>query len=68
MHLHSPVDCGIQRAAGALHRERDPEISDQRRTIMQENILRLDVAVNHVLAMRVVERARNVSLVTSGIT
>ena len=40
---------------GLLHGECDAKVSDQRRSIVQENVLRLDVAVNDVLPMRVVE-------------
>ena len=47
------------RAAGTLYRECDAEIGDNGRTILQENILRLDVAVNDPLLVRMFECARD---------
>ena len=38
------------------HRERDAEVCDERGAIVQQDVLRLDVAVDHAVAMRVVER------------
>jgi hypothetical protein len=39
--------------------ERDAEVGHQRRPVLQEDVLRLDVAVDHALAVRVVERGRD---------
>ncbi len=43
-------------AGGALHSERDTEVGDECAAIVQVNVLRLDVAMNDVLAMCVIER------------
>ncbi len=43
-------------AGGALHSERDTEVGDECAAIVQENVLRLDVAMNDVLAMCAIER------------
>ena len=45
--------------ARRLHRERDAEIRHDGLAIVQENVLRLDVAMNDVVAVGVVERARD---------
>ena len=42
--------------AGRLHRERDAEIGDERVAVLQQDVLRLDVAVNHGAAVRVAQR------------
>ena len=44
-------------AAGAARGERDAEVGDDCATIVQEDVLRLDVAVDHSVAMGIVERA-----------
>ena len=44
-----------------LECEGDPEVGDQRSAIVQEDILGLDVAMDNVVAMRVVERAPNLT-------
>ena len=41
---------------GLAHRERDTEVGEHRNAVVQQDIFRLDVAVNHTLGMRVVER------------
>ena len=46
-------------AAGALHGERNAEICNDRRAILQQNVFRFDVAVNDPLPVRVLERARD---------
>ena len=38
------------------HRERDAEVHDHRPAVMQQDVLGLDVAVDHAVAVRVVER------------
>ena len=43
---------------GGGERERDPEIGQQRLTVLEEHVLRLQVAMNHALAVRVIERLR----------
>ena len=43
-------------AAGLAHRERDPEVGDERRAIVQEDVLGLDVAMDDAVPVRVVER------------
>ena len=44
------------RTAGRLHSERDAEIGHERAAIVQENVFRLDVAMNDVLPVRVIQR------------
>ena len=44
-------------AAGLAHGERDAEVGDQRRAVVQQDVLGLDVAVDHAVAVGVVERA-----------
>ena len=44
------------RAAGAAHGERDPEVGDQRLAVVEQNVLGLDVAMDHAVPVRVVER------------
>ena len=39
-----------------MYGEGDAEISHERGAVVQENVLRLDVAMHHALAMRVIER------------
>jgi hypothetical protein len=46
-------------SAGRLHGERNAEIGDERRAIMQKNVLRLDVTMDNFLSVRVVERTRH---------
>ncbi len=48
---------GETAAAGRAHRERDSKIRDERLPVVEENVLRLDVAVNDAVAVSVVERA-----------
>ncbi len=43
-------------AAAFGDRARDAEVGDQRLTVLQQDVLRLDVAVNDALLVRVVER------------
>ena len=45
-------------AAGLVHREGDAEVGHQRRPVLQQDVLRLDVAVHHAVAVGVVERGR----------
>ena len=54
----SPV-CGQAIAPRLLHRERDAEVGEHRLAFLEEDVLRLDVAVDEPLAVRVVERARD---------
>ena len=42
-----------------MHCEGNAEVGDERGAIVQQNIFRLDVAMNDVLTMRVVERTRD---------
>ncbi len=49
------------RAAGGTHRQRDAEVRDERAAVVEQNILRLDVAVDHAMPVRVVERARHLA-------
>ena len=44
-------------AAASLHSEGDAEIGEQRFTVLEEDVLGLDVAMEHALAMREVQRA-----------
>ena len=37
------------------NRQRDPEVGDHRPPVVQEDVLRLDVAMDHAVAVRVVE-------------
>ena len=41
----SPV-CVMRCAAGVAHGERDPEIGDERLAVLQQDVLRLEVAVD----------------------
>ena len=43
-------------AAGALHGERDAEIGDQGMAALQQDVLRLDVAMDHATGVGVAER------------
>ena len=43
-------------AAGCGNRSGDPKVGNQRMTAAQEDVLRLDVAVDHVMAVGVAER------------
>ena len=43
-------------AAGARRGQRDPEVRHQRRALVQQDVLGLDVAVDHAVAVGVVER------------
>jgi len=43
-------------AAGALDGERDPEVGHERMAVVQQHVLRLDVAMHDAVAMRVLER------------
>ncbi len=47
--------CGATRSG----RQRDAEVREQRRAVLQENVLGFDIAVYHPLSMRGVERARH---------
>ncbi len=51
--------CVMRCAARLLNGERDTEIRDERLAIVQQDVLGLDVAVDHAVAVRVVERARH---------
>jgi hypothetical protein len=44
-------------ATGLLHGQRNAKVGDNGCAILQEDVLRLDVAVNDALLVRVVERA-----------
>ena len=44
-------------AAGAAHRQGDPEVGHQRAAIVQQHVLGLDVSVDHPMAVGVVERS-----------
>ncbi len=44
--------------AGLAGRERDAEVGDQRLAVVQQDVLGLDVAVDHAVAVGVVERRR----------
>jgi hypothetical protein len=46
-------------AAGLARGQRDTEVGHQRRPIVQQDVLRLDVAVDHAVTMGIVERARH---------
>ena len=46
-------------AAGVRHGQRDAEVGDQRLAVLHEDVLGLEVAMNHVVPVRVVERARD---------
>ena len=61
---------GHPRTARLAGRERDAEVRDQRPPIVQEDVLRLDVAVDDAVAVRIVERrgdlARDADRVVDG--
>src|SRR5215471_7879657 len=46
-------------AAGGGYGQRDTEIRDQGLAIMEENVLRFDIPVDHPVAVRVIERRRD---------
>jgi hypothetical protein len=46
-------------ASGRGDRQRDPEIRHHRLAFLQQDIARLDIAVNHVAAVRVLQRRRH---------
>ena len=48
--------CVIRWPPALLHGERDAEIGDQRVAALQQDVLRLDVAMDHAVRVRVVER------------
>ena len=47
------------RAAGVADGECDPEVGDEGLAFVEENVLGLEVAVDHAVPVRVVERAGN---------
>jgi hypothetical protein len=48
-------------SARRTHRLGDAKVGDERPPVREENVLRLDVAVNDVVAMRVAQRARDIA-------
>ncbi len=50
---------GQPTVTGVGDSERDPEVGDERLSVVQENVLGLDVAVNDTAPVRIVERARD---------
>ncbi len=50
---------GHPSAAGGAQGERDTEVGHQRLPLVQQDVLRLDVAVDHALPVGIVERARH---------
>ena len=54
-------------AAGLAGRQRDTEVGHQRATVVQQDVLRLDVAVDHPVAVGVVERAGDLGRDPDGI-
>ena len=46
-------------AARVLHGERDPEVRHERGTVVQQDVLGLDVAVHDAMPMRVLQRRRH---------
>jgi len=53
----SPV-C-VSRSPPACCTQSNPEVGDERLAILQEDVLRLDVPVNHAMPVRVIERTRD---------
>ena len=47
------------RARGGAERERDPEIGDHGLPVLEQDVLRLDVAVDHAVPVGIVQRARD---------
>ena len=47
-------------AGRRAHRQRDAEVGDHRPAVLQQDVLGLDVAVDHAVAVRVVERVGHV--------
>ncbi len=45
--------------AGLLNGECDPKVGYHRVTILQQDVLRLDVAMDHIVSMRIAERICN---------
>ena len=54
-------------AGGRCHRERHAEIGHQCLAIVKQDVLRLDVPVDHAVAMRIVEGARDSSRDLQGV-
>ena len=50
---------GQPRSTGLTHRQRDPEVRHQRLTRLQQDVLRLDVAVNDAALVREAQRPRH---------
>ena len=52
---------GHAAAGGGAHRERDAEVGHHRAAVVQEDVLRLDVAVDHAVPVRVVQRVSDLA-------
>ena len=50
-----------------MDREGDTEVGDERAPVLQQDVLGLDVAVDHALAVRVVQRTRHLPRETHGV-
>jgi hypothetical protein len=52
---------GHPRRTGRAHRQGDAEVRHQRLAFVQQDVLRLDLAMDHAVAVGVVERARHLT-------
>ena len=45
--------------ASLRHGERDSEVGDEGLAFLEEDVLRLEIAMDHVMPVRIIERARD---------
>jgi len=52
---------GHPAARGRAHGKRDPEVRDHGPAVRQQDVLRLDVAMDHAVRVRIVQRVGDVA-------